>query len=105
MGSLVQFFIVLAVTNHLITVPVLLDGIRVLTTYHPFCALLRPSYKARSPSSDRIVKRLAASSGANTSVLPVANGKGSVVPFALIIVGPDGYKGNTLLLSSIRYVL
>src|SRR5665811_485508 len=78
-GLRIQLGIVLAERNHSITLPDLPEGIRLRITYHPFCALLRPSNNCNSLSLLLIITRRSGSSGANTIFLPVAKGLGSIV--------------------------
>ena len=76
-GVRVQFGIVCGSTNHSATLPVVCVASSDRTTNQPFWARLRPSSSWRSPESERIVTRRSGSSGARTSVFPVAIGSAS----------------------------
>ena len=76
-GVRVQLGIVCGSTDHSATLPVAFVASGVRTTYQPFWARLRPSSSCSSPASERIVTKRSGSSGAISSVLPVAIGSAS----------------------------
>ncbi len=76
-GVRVQFGMMFGRTSHSATFPVVFAASSDRAMNQPFCARLRPSRSWRSPETAWMVMRRSESSGARTTVLPVAIGSAS----------------------------